>query len=257
MVTLDTVIKEYLAEKGYTDMTYYAKYLILSIAGIRDLNNDVNGRINVIEEIPDEYGTIDMPQDYIDYIKIGVCCDNKIIPLGLNTKMCKYEKNFNKKITIDCKDASDTCQYEPIQDSDGTGCKTCTKCYNIMCSCSDSCDQTLYNKGQYRNNYGYYSVDKSNRLIRFSSNVTYPVVIEYLSSDTKIDNKYMIHEYSVEALKAYIYWASIRSLKQGGDKQSAERRYLEEKSRAKQRSKSVSLYELYQVLKRNNTQVIK
>ena len=259
MITLEEVIKEFLFEKGYTDMQYFQKYLSLAIAGLRDMNNDVNGNVALIEVEPDEYGTIEMPKDYIDYIRISICCNGEVIPLGLNTKMCKYDKDFNKTIVVECADGKDDCEFTPHLDNTGTGCPTCKTCNNHICNCdSDGCNTTHYGQGQYRSKVGYYTVDKYNRLIRLSSNVNYPVVLEYLSSSQKIDGKYIVHPYSVEAIKAFIYWASIRSLKSSnlGAIQMAEQAYVKQKVLAGQRHKSTTLEEFKQAFKRNYRQTI-
>ena len=247
--TLDLIIKEYMNERGVDNMSYYQRYLGFAISAVREMNLDVSGIAKTVE-LEIENGVSDLPKDFISYKRIYLCKCNEIIPLGYNKNLCTFEKT-NIPIEITCEDSVFTyCNdYEPNIDHNGCGCG-CN-------SCSGSCTcKTPYNKGQYNSQYGYYKIDKEANQIVFSSNCIGSVFLEYLGDATKIKGDYIISQYDIEAIKAFIYWASIRYNKysNGGEKQYAQMAYYNEKRKARARHKSITLDEFMQAILKNRKQ---
>jgi len=73
-----------------------------------------------------------------------------------------------------------------------------------------------------QNSKGYYRVDMENNVIYFSSDVTGPIQLEYITDDTSFtatedDSSagttgifHSVHQFAAEALESFIYWKDIQ-----------------------------------------------
>lgn len=151
------------ASKLYTKVT---RFLALAL---EDLSLKMMPNVkSIILPIEDNF-TVNLPEDFLDIVKVGVCCHNRQIKvLGRNHKLCKT--SFPKPAVIEC------CTCDKSEDSDilddGACCTACTF-HNV--------DHTVgrggfYLGGSYQYLYGYqpknqfttgtYDVDvENNRLI--------------------------------------------------------------------------------------------
>lgn len=153
------------ASKLYTKVTRF-----LGLA-LEDLSLKILPNIkSVILPIQDNF-TINLPDDFLDIVKVGVCCHNKQIKvLGRNHKLCKT--SFPKTPVIEC------CTCDKEEDSEhtltdsGNCCTACTF-HNLDSSVGRG---NFYFAGHYQYLYGYqpknqfvtgtYDVDfDNNRLI--------------------------------------------------------------------------------------------
>src|ERR1019366_1343981 len=87
---LSNVIKEYIIETlGDSQMNRFARYYTLGVSFLRENSYDMSGEIlNAELEINDD-DTADLPADYGNYVKIGLCGkDGNIYALGRNDNLC-------------------------------------------------------------------------------------------------------------------------------------------------------------------------
>src|SRR3990167_3945386 len=86
---LDDVIRELLVEQGKNTEHEYFRYLTLAISGLRNLNLDASGRPKAVLLPVNDNLTVDLPEDYIKYIRIGLCDDGgRYHYLGYAPDMC-------------------------------------------------------------------------------------------------------------------------------------------------------------------------
>jgi len=71
MYTLDTVVSEWLAENGKAE-NQRARLYQIALSGLRELNTDVNGIVKIVVMPINSNDTVDLPNDFLNYSKIGI-----------------------------------------------------------------------------------------------------------------------------------------------------------------------------------------
>ena len=89
-VTLDSIVKEYIIESGGATEHNYARLLQLAIKGLREIHIDVSGDPKAVYLTVSDNDTVNLPDDYINYLKIAVCDSEtgNVHSLGWNKQMC-------------------------------------------------------------------------------------------------------------------------------------------------------------------------
>jgi len=187
------------------------KKRFLGLNGIRELNLDVARSIKGKKIALRANNTIELPDDYMDYVGIFVLgANNQMIPLGYN----RYINISNEPIldhnNIPILDHNGDMIYS---DRAGTNLSTST---NIFRQDDAHYPMRSYN-GNYgigggKNAYGYYRVDYEGNTIQFdtSSDVEY-IYLEYISNGlTNVNSENIVVPVQVvEALRAFIMWQSV------------------------------------------------
>tara|TARA_R100001594_G_scaffold5456_3_gene16973 strand:+ start:3934 stop:4644 length:711 start_codon:yes stop_codon:yes gene_type:complete len=222
-VKVEEIINEILVEEGKTSENDFLRYFKLSLGGIKELSLDVGGNTKTIELLIDSSTmSVVLPDDYVKYTKIGrYLGDGEIHSLGLKNK--KSLINTTSSGTSASNDELDPTYFEYI---------------------------TEYGLGGGNNTNGYYRVDMENRTIQFTSDVSGPIVLEYVSNSafSARDNAVVIHELLAEALKSYIFWKSIQRRRgvPPSEKTAAKQEYLNQKRLARARYLSFNKEEALQ-----------
>ena len=196
---LDQIVREFIIERGEQTEHNYARFLQLSINGLRELNMDISGSAKmVVLEIKDDM-TVDLPSDFINYVKIGVCGSNgEIMSLGHNPNLCKA------RYADDCGN---------ITHKQGTVANNGIPVYidNINSHYRNGeVVGRFFGEGGGYNSNGEYVLDKERGVLQLSSVMATEIVLEYVADISKMDGSFTIHPYIIETVKAYIAWSSIR-----------------------------------------------
>ena len=87
-IELEEIINNLMVEEGKTSENDFLRYFKLGMNGMKELSIDVGGGVKTVELIVDANTlTVDLPNDYIKYTKIGVYGnDGDIHPLGLRNQ---------------------------------------------------------------------------------------------------------------------------------------------------------------------------
>lgn len=90
VTSLSYVVKSCLADVGYQEGAYYMQFLQWAVNGYREMN--LVGLMPTIKtvSIPINQTTMSapLPKDYIDFIRIGVCCNGIFINFDYNDEIC-------------------------------------------------------------------------------------------------------------------------------------------------------------------------
>lgn len=217
MTNLDTVIKEHLIEIGDSNFSRYARTMQFAISTLRELNMDVSGTITSAELPITDRDTVNYPPDYINYVRIGVCCGDEIIALGLNENKCLAPKKDNCGDDIQKKRDGDSwggffMGWDGIADHYKNG-------ENVG---------RFFGLGGGNSPVGTYTPDDTNREFHISCNRERThIVLEYIADIKTIDGHFQVHPFIIETLKAGIYYRSLQrnSSKNIGEKQLAKNDY--------------------------------
>lgn len=167
--------------KDAKDDMYIMQYAIDCITELNMFHLDVSGPKTALLPVSD-IGTIDVPEDYIDYYRLGGIVNGRIQTFTLNPKLaipteteCGEDVNPWKDITLDF----------PARNTFGAG--------------------GGYNTSEYR-------YDQRNRrfIIGGATPGTY-VVLEYVSSGVSVSEETFIPRLYVPAIRAYIIWQFVEN----------------------------------------------
>jgi len=218
-VKLDEVVKSLLIQQGEYTEHKYMQYLELALRGLKELSFDVLMEVKVATLPVNTNLTVDLPCDYVNYTRIGVCKpDGRIYTLGVDEQIC-----LSRDI--------DYCGEEEANTGRLGG--TWIGKYRNGESVGG-----VYGLGGGQNANGYYRIDRENNQIALSSDVQHTeIVLEYISDGSNVNGDNVINTLSEEALRAYMYWKSIQRKRNstGQDREMARRDWYNEKRLARAR----------------------
>ena len=227
-IELEEIINNLMVEEGKTSENDFLRYFKLGMNGMKELSIDVGGGVKTVELIVDANTlTVDLPNDYIKYTKIGVYGnDGDIHPLGLRNQKSLISTAANSTQVND--DELNPTYFEYIQE---------------------------YGIGGGNNANGYYRVDLENSTIQFTSSLSSKkIILEYISNSLihPTEGKVVVHELMADAMVAYIYWKSIyrKRAVPPTDKEDAKRSYYNEKMLARARMLSFTKDEALQTTRK-------
>jgi hypothetical protein len=228
-ITLDSIVRSYLIERGENSKHNYARFLHLAIKGLEDLEFDVSA-IPVFQEVAvGNNATVPIPSDSL-----------KIIGVHFNAggRWSSFARDNSLSIAV-----SDNCgvdSYAGVQNeylSDWFG----------QLGIANSTYVTENSTRHWRNgepmggffnnpeaNAYLFRENDANGTIELSSNAPSKVIIEYMSYDKSLaDGQYWVSPFLEEPIIAYINWTNIRS-KPGSNKNlidSMQKSYLAAKNK--------------------------
>lgn len=238
--TLDSIVRDYLIEKGDSSMYSYARCLQIAISGVREMSMDVNGVVKHVELPVLANGTVNMPEDFMDVIKVAVHVNGSL-----------HELSSTKNITPIL--PKDDCGNDlPAQGSEGS---YLLHNYSEPHTRNGEVTGRYYGIGGGRNRFGNYRLDPDNGriLLNLSDFSITSIIMEYICDPSLVDGELLVHPYQVEAVKAWIWWKDIQKKRNVpmGEKEMARVDYKRCKMMAKRRHKSFTLQDALETLRRH------
>ena len=218
-VKLDEVVKSLLIQHGEQTEHKYMMYLEAAIRGLKELTFDILQNIKSETLTVNDNLTVDLPCDYVNYTRIGLCRSHgRIETLGYDEYLCTQHN-------------VDVCGDEIANDFSGES----------SVSGGNSRNGELTGGGYglgggYRN--GYYRIDRDKARIVLSSELAgQSIVLEYVSDGSNPNGDMKINALAEEALRAYMHWKLIQ--RRNGvpmqEKEAARRDWYNEKRLARAR----------------------
>lgn len=245
-LTLDQVVREYLIEIGEQSEHKYTKYLQFGINGLRQFNFDVNGVAKPVVIKVNDNDTVDIPEDYINLIRIGVCGeDGNIHELAENPEICF------PRTTDDCG------ELEPSIGSSG------------------SVIIDYFEGGHFRNNeaigrrfgigggsfgLGFYRENIKEGFFSLQGFTGKRIIMEYLAKlEENNAGEFTVHPFIVQAIKEWMAWqADTRNPRIGpSQRQLSWQTYKTQRSMAKRRLVSPTRQETKNVTRKHFTPAVK
>ena len=197
-VTIDSIVKSALGDKEESNHLYL-KYLRLALKGYKEFNFDyaLESKKVLLDVLP--YNAVNLPCDYVDYIKIG-------FPLGDRMVSLVPSNDLNEiNLFEDGEEVANPIVSEVERDYD------------------DIHLQDGYWYGMYYNNAGehlgrkfgkgggspgpYFTVMKEKEQIQFSSDICADkVYLEYITNGLNASGGTLVHQYAAATLESYIHW---------------------------------------------------
>lgn len=243
-MTADELVREMLIEVGETTMHKYARFLQYLISGLRDFNLDVSGVPKAVLLTLNDNNTVDLPSDYIAFIRIGICGDDgNLHHLGHNPKMCRL-------VTDECGD---------LEQVSGTGESSFSDIEGGHIRNDESIGR-YFGVGGGNNQNGYYNIRSREGYIELQNFTGTTIWLEYLADiERNEEGEFEIHPYLVEVLKDWIQWKVIqRNIRMPANaKIIAKKDYSDSRNIAKRRFTSFTPEQAREVIRKTFTQSAK
>jgi len=263
-VPLTQVISDFilsLAEDDFAANASDNQIRTYALRGVRDMGFDVSKKIRSLKlTINSANNTVELPDDYADWSKIGVVgSDGLVYVLGEN-KNINYSQAYADENGIKVTDSDDAND----SDADGVFDRVDDKTSNGSVGVQSGFNSTIFRDyyygaqnavygaggGRYRGEFRV-NLDQNRIEISPMSGVG-EVVIEYVADEARSKNP-SIHVYLEEALMAYMYYRIIerRSSVPANEKARARAEYYNELRKGNARMKSFTKEEALKTIRKN------
>jgi hypothetical protein len=263
-VPLNQIINDFIitmAEDDFAGTASDNQVRTHALRGIRELGFDVSNKIRSLKlTINSANNTVELPDDYVGWSKIGVVgSDNLVYVLGEN-KNINYSQAYDAGAGVKAptsataNDSDNDGVYDRIDDKTSTGDVGIQSGFNstIFRDYYYGAQNAVYGAGggRYR---GEFRVNLDQNRIEISpiSGVS-EIVIEYVADEARSKNP-EVHVYLEEALMSYMYYKIIerRSSVPANEKARARQEYYNERRKANSRMKTFTKEEALKTIRKN------
>ena len=213
-VNINYIVMSILNRLRDYSMRHYDYFAQLVIEGYSELSLFHMDNIEVVYLRMSSAKTVDLPEDYVDYTKIGIPVQGKLRVLT-NRENVLLPRTF--------------ADGEPVGNTDDENPGTESVFF------VDHFRNGQFTAGLYGMPGGldnaYYRIDRESRTIVFSGSIPRSeVVLEYISSGVKLGGTTQIPREAVPALRAYVLWTMIDTDNKfpANEKERRKNNYLEE-----------------------------
>lgn len=264
-ITLDQVISDFIITIDNDDYAAnVSDHLVRTFAlrGIREMGFDMMKRVRSIKlNVDRSNNTCELPDDYVNWTKIGVVSDEGIV----------YVLGENKNLNMSQKYVYDSLGNKLDSDNDGLYDRVDSKgptnsgSPNADEQIQDGFESYIFRNFVYENTYGglygaggghYYGEfrinEDQNRIELSTTRDINEIVIEYICDEALSQNP-SVNVYAEEALRAYIYYRIIerKASVPANEKSRARSEYYNERRKANARIKSFTKEEALKTIRKN------
>jgi hypothetical protein len=281
MYTLGDIISEFLVEKGETQTNRFAQLYTIGLSGLREIHQDINGIIKIVELHVNSNDTVDLPDDYVKYSKVGVIGgDGRVHLLGLDNSLALNKKYNSCGVPIKRGDTEFVdFGYGLLMNNGLLG-----GYYNLAGNPLGTGGAFWLGGGQ--NAFGYFRYDRaSNQLLLsnfghhfwgdndnddgFPDSVDFDIdtiphekhrhhrkiVLEYVADVNAENGDFIIHPFIIQTIKDWISWKMIANDRNysASEKQYRSHVYYNSRRHSNMRYNSHTVQEWTEALRKENT----
>ena len=263
-VPLNQIINDFIitmAEDDFAGTASDNQVRTHALRGIREFGFDVSNKIRSLKlTINSANNTVELPDDYVGWSKIGVVgSDNLVYVLGEN-KNINYSQAYDAgsgvkaPTSATANDSDNDGVYDRIDDKTSTGDVGIQSGFNstIFRDYYYGAQNAIYGAGggRYRGEFRV-NLDQNRIEISPMSGVS-EIVIEYVADEARSKNP-EVHVYLEEALMSYMYYKIIerRSSVPANEKARARQEYYNERRKANSRMKTFTKEEALKTIRKN------
>ena len=194
--SLKNICKEWAVENGKSE-SQLARIYTIALSGLRELNTDVNGITKIVSLVINDNDTVDLPNDFLNYSKIGILgADGRIHSLGRDNSisMIPAYNDCGEQVAYPNTSANTT-EY-PFSGMPYSG---------IFYGA-----QFGVNGGN--NAIGYFRLSRStNQLYLANMNILSGsiLILEYVADVESEDSDFSVNPFIIETIKNWISWKYV------------------------------------------------
>lgn len=235
---LKNIVKEWISENGKSE-AQFARLYTIALSGLREMNMDVNGIIKIVELAINDNDTVDLPEDFMNYSKIGILgTDGRIHCLGVDNSISM------NPVHNDCGDQIA---------NPNTGFPYSGAFYGF-----NGGDGGIFGIGGGNNNIGYYRLDRASNQL-WLANMSFlggaGIILEYIADvNASSEGDFEIHPFIIQTIKDFISWKYVNGDRNTslGEKQIRRNEYFNSLRISKHRYGSSTIEEWYSALRTQN-----
>ncbi len=246
--TISDIVFEVIADLGEGGTHYFDRYLNYALRGAQEWHFDSAQEVKTIVIPMNGYNAIDFPEDYVDWVKVGIQLGDKIKTFGANDQSIALYHGETDECGNPELNAAHVCDL-PIN-VNGYGGYWFS---NIFNSYGENMGKQ-FGYGGGKNCLGAWKVNKERRQIQFDSTVTRTnVYFEYISNGFNPCGETVINQYGRNMLRTYIHWQ--RSVFKNGaassESQVWKEEFDEQRRLARARVFDLSISEILELTRQN------
>jgi hypothetical protein len=265
-ISVDQVVNDFILTLDHDDYASDAPDTTIrayALRGVREMGFDMLKRVRSIKLPVNTNSTVDLPDDFVDMIKMGIVAEDGLLYVFGENKNINFSQKYREinGIYID-------------SDADGVYDRVDSKSPTLgdggssAESVSDGFDSYVFRNYLYGNTEGrlygigggmyrgeYRINNDQNRIEIDTNNDVSEVVIEYICDEALSQNP-TVHVYAEDALRAYMYYKIIerRASVPANEKARARQEYYNERRKANARLNAFSKEEALKTIRKNYKQ---
>jgi hypothetical protein len=232
-----------------------------ALRGIREMGFDMLKRIRSVKiSVNQSNLTAELPDDYVDWTKVGVVGDDGLVYVLGENKNINYSQAYAKDSFGNLIDSDNDGVYDRVDSKGGTDSGSPASAlidnpydsYMFQNYFASGAPAALYGIGGGQT-YGQFRVNLDQNRLELSGNGDIAeIVIEYVADEARSKNP-SVHAYAEEALRAYIYYKIVerKSSVPANEKARARGEYYNEYRKANARMKSFKKSEALRTIRKN------
>ena len=275
-VKLSQIIKDFIITLDGDDYASNASDSAIrnfALRGIREIGFDLGKKVKSLKRSVNSNNTIDLPDDFVDLVKIGIVDPGGVVRVFGNNKNINYSRKMETSDDDKSGTRTDTFDAGPMNISlnsisDRVDDKTSTGS-NIPVE--DNLDVYVFENYLYQGGLGRlygtggghlageYRLNLDQNRIEVEANDDFSeVVIEYIADEARSSDP-EVHVYVEEALRSYIYYKIIerKSSVPANEKVRARAEYYNERRKANARLSNFTKEEALKTIRKNFMQAPK
>lgn len=264
------IVNDFLLTMGHDDFVNDIDEAVLknfAKRGIREFGFDMMNRVKSLKlSVNSATDTVDLPDDYVDMVKIGIVGTDGIVYVLGENKNINISQKYNTDSNNNPIDSNNDGIFDRVESKGAT-----SSTNNSTSKISDGFEDYVFRNyvyggsegrlygvggGQYEGGYRI-NLDQNRIEMQTSNNIT-EVVIEYIADEARSVDP-TVHIYLEEALRSYMYFKIVerKSSVPMGEKQRARAEYYNERRKANARMKAFSKEEALKTIRKNFKQAPK
>lgn len=255
---LSDIVNEKLVELAHGQNSQEARIYQFALSGLRELHMDIAGLIKVVELTINDNDTVDLPNDFLSYSKIGLCGDDgRIHTLGLDNDLCMNQTFNNCGVPI---------KHSQLQSSDGFvgdgitgfgGWGLNTAFFGLYNN-----PGSMFGLGGGNNQNGYFRYNRATNQLLLANLWchTTSIILEYISDvSVSAEGDFIVHPYEIQTIKDWISWKYCYDDRNvsANDKGYKERVYWNSRRQMNNRYNSSTIAEWGEALRKSNTAAVR
>jgi hypothetical protein len=261
-VTIDQIVNDFILTGSGDDYVSDASNTVVrnfALRGIREMGFDMLKQVKSLKlTINKTLNTVDLPDDFVDLIKIGIVGQDGLVHVFGENKNINISNKYKTDTAGNPIDSDSDGVYDRERDRDVTNVGEGFKQYDSYVFRNylyESTEGRLYGVGggQYG---GEYRMNKEDNRIELGTGIdATQVVVEYIADEARSTNP-RIHLYAENALRSYMYYRLIerKSTVPANEKMRARQEYYNERRLANARIKAFSKEEALKTIRKNYQQ---
>ena len=258
LVTVSQVVNDFILTLEGDDYANNASDTLIhnyALRGVRELGFDLLQRVRSLKLSVGANNTVDLPDDFVDLVKIGIVGSDGLVHVLGENKNINYSQKYK----------TDSAGNNLDSDGDGVFDREDSKTGVTSGGVFGADDFIVFSNYIYQNNIGQiyglgggfyegeYRLNLDQNRIELAVNTgTSEIVIEYIADEARSSSP-TVHVEAEEALRSYIYYRLIerKSSVPMAEKSRARSEYYNERRKANARLKAFSQEEALKTIRKN------